>query len=63
MIKIGPITPEGEIEMKFSEPILAPNSSSKLNSKILNNLFGVKVQSLNNDNNEDGDFGSKRTSR
>lgn len=49
--------------MTFSEPTIAPKPGTKMSPKIYNNLLKFKVQSLTDDSEISGTFGSVKKNR
>lgn len=62
-IGISPLTPEGGVNVGFTEPMLAPKKGSTLQSKIYNNIMDIGVESQGDDSIFKGAFGQSKKMR
>ena len=56
-IGVSPLTPEGGVDVKFSQPMLAPKKGTSLKPKIYNSVMDVGVESKVDGTQFKGGFG------
>ena len=62
-IGVSPLTPSGEVNVGFTQPMLAPKEGTKLRPNIYNNILDLGVESENDNSIFKGGFGSSKKQR
>ena len=60
---IQPLTPEGGINVRFTQPTVAPTKDHSLVPKIYNNMLDISIESLNDGSVFQGDFTKSKKMR